>query len=108
VFTHHILDEALYCIGNLSHYTNRIVFTYIDPKNETFLEKFREKYYDLKFEGGNVSYTRDEKDILWSAFDTEYLKSKLDFHNIKTGTTDWFNYMDITVRSPVSPGIIGY
>ena len=108
VFTHHILDEVLYCIDNLSHYTNRIVFTYIDPKNETFLEKFREKYYDLKFEGGDVSYTRDEKDILWSAFDTEYLKSKLDFHNIKTGTTDWFNYMDITVRSPVSPGIIGY
>lgn len=101
VFTHHILDEALYCINNLSNYTNRIVFTYIDPTNDTFLNKFREKYYDLTFEGGDVSYKRDQKGILWSAFDTDYLKGKLDYHDIKIGTTDWFNYMDIQVRPSV-------
>lgn len=108
VFTHHVLDEALYCINKLSNYTNRIVFTYIDPTNDAFLSKFKEKYYDLAFEGGDVSYTRDQKGILWSAFDTDYLTDKLDYHNIKTGTTDWFNYMDIQVRSPISPGLVGY
>lgn len=107
VFTHHLLDEALYCINHLSNYTNRIVFTYIDPANEQFFKKFREKYSDLSFEGGDASYTTDNNGILWSAFDTDYLKSKLNFHHVKSGTTDWFNYMDITVRSPVSPGIIG-
>jgi hypothetical protein len=108
VFTHHILDEALYCIRHLSKYTNRIVFTYIDPTNNTFLEKFRDKYYDLNFDGGDVSYTRDEKGILWSAFDTEHLKSQLDHHHVETGTTDWFNYMDIRVRPETALGIVGY
>lgn len=108
VFTHHLLDEALYCIEHLSKYTNRIVFTYIDPMNEQFFKKFKEKYSDLSFDGGDVSYTTDKNGILWSAFDTDYLKSKLEYHRVKAGTTDWFNYMDITVKPLSSPGIFGY
>ena len=108
VFTHHILDEALYCIEHLSKYTDRIVFTYIDPKNKEFINKFRSKYYDLEFEEKEVSYTKDRNGILWSAFDTEYLKNQMSYHYIKTGTTDWFNYMDIMVRPPAPINTFGY
>ena len=99
VFTHHLLEEALYYIENLSKYTNRIVFTYIDPENDEFINKFRNKWYDLSFEKKEVSYAIGKGEILWSAFDTEYLKNHLPYNKIKAGTTDWFNYMDITVRS---------
>ena len=110
VFTHHTLDETLYCIDHLSKYTNRIGFTYIDPSNEQFLKKSREYYYDLSFESGDISYTTDKNGILWSAFDTDYLKSKLNhiYFDIKSGTTDWFNYMDIKIEYPIVPGIFGY
>ena len=108
VFTHHTLEEMLYCIDNLSRYTNRIAFTYIDPNNNQFLEKFKEKYYDLSFEGGDVSYTTDKNGILWSAFDTEYLKKHLSYHKIEVGTTNWFNYIDIQVRLPIIASLVGY
>lgn len=108
VFTHHKLDEMVYCIDKLSQSTNRIVFTYIDPANETFFKNFTEKYYNLEMTKGDVSYTTDDRGILWSAFDTEYLKKQLPYHNIRTGTTDWFNYMDIQVRPSNPIGIFGY
>jgi|TARA_B110000977_G_C11085954_1_gene494731 hypothetical protein len=108
VFTHHTLEEMLYCIDNLSQYTNRLVFTYIDPFNKQFLEKFKEKYYDLSFEGRDVSYTTDKNGILWSAFDTEYLKKHLSYHRIEVGTTNWFNYIDIQVRLPVVASLVVY
>lgn len=108
VFTHHTLEEMLYCIDCLSHYTNRIVFTYIDPNNSIFIEKFRKKYYDLKIEAGDVSYTVDKNNILWSAFDTNHLKNHLPYQIVTAGITDWFNYIDIQVRFPIIPGIFGY
>ena len=108
VFTHHIIDEALYCIRHLSKYTNRIVFTYIDPKNEIFLDKYRTKYCDLKFEQEDFSYSYDEKGVFWSAFDTDYLKNKLNYHHVRSGSTDWFNYIDIQVSPPMNIGIFGY
>lgn len=108
VFTHHTLEEMLYCIDNLSQYTNRLVFTYIDPNNEKFLENFRRKYYNLEFKKQDVSYTTDEKEIFWSAFDTNYLKTYLPYQRVTVGTTDWFNYMDIQIQHSVVPGIFGY
>lgn len=108
VFTHHKLEEMLYCIDCLSHYTNRIVFTYIDPNNSIFIEKFCKKYYDLKIGAGDVSYTVDKNNILWSAFDTNYLKTYLPYQRVTAGTTDWFNYMDIQIQHSIVPGIFGY
>jgi hypothetical protein len=41
-------------------------------------------------------------------YHTEHLKSQLDHHHVETGTTDWFNYMDIRVRPETALGIVGY
>jgi hypothetical protein len=98
----------LYCIKCLSYYTNRIVFTYIDPNNSIFIEKFCKKYYDLKIETGDISYTIDKNNILWSAFDTNYLKNHLQYQRVTAGITDWFNFMDIQIRQPILPAIFGY
>jgi len=108
VFTHHKLEEMLFCINALSHKTNRIIFTYIDPDNEKFLKRFQKKYYNLEFDKQDVSYTTDEKGIFWSAFNTDYLKNCFSYYRLESGTTSWFNYIDIQVRPPVVAGMIGY
>ena len=108
VFTHNALDEVLYCIRHLSKYSNRIVFTYIDPKNKVFLARFKEKYYDLNFEDKLVSYTTDKNGILWSAYNTEHLKEHLNYYNVTAGTTTWFNYIDIQVNPPTPCAVFGY
>lgn len=92
VFTHMSIDEALYYINCLKKKCKVVAFTYIDPANEEFLLRFQEKYYELEFKEGKVSYTKDCKGIFWSAFDTEYLKAQIP-GKIKVGKTAWFNYL---------------
>lgn len=101
VFTHISLEETLYCLEQISKYTNRITFTYIDPSNNQFIKKFNEKYCKLSFDNVNESYANDENGMFWSAFNTDYFidKLKYTYFSIKSGTTDWFNYMDIKIKN---------
>lgn len=97
VFTHMTLKETLYCLDEITQYTNRIAFTYIDPTNNQFIKNFNEKYCKLSFDNLDESYTNDENGMFWSAFSTEYLLQLLPHNNIKYGITNWFNFIDITI-----------
>ena len=104
VFTHMDICEVMLCLKTLSRYSKQIVFTYIDPNNEQFIQKFRDKYYDLYFEKKPVSYTKGKYGLLWSAFDTNYLMSRIKFtRKVEAGKTSWFNYMVVNCRDPALP-----
>jgi len=93
VFTHMTMPEVLGCLYKLKTYGRKIIFTYIDPRNEKFFEKFREKYGELDFDPDIIkSYVYDKNGMLWSAFHTEYLDKRIRFGLKEFGTTDWFNY----------------
>lgn len=95
VFTHHKLQDALVYITNIMNYCDYLVFTYIDPANEEFLLRFAEKYHELEFDKDLISYTRGHNNMLWSAFDTQFLAEQLQYYEVKVGKTDWFNYMSV-------------
>lgn len=103
VFTHHKISEMLYCLRNLYNCSNTIYFTYIDPTNTTFFERFEEKYGGVDWsrsEGKDLSYLVSNTNMLWTVIDTEYLKKQIikdtDINlRFETGITTWFNWMKI-------------
>lgn len=103
VFTHHKMKEILFCLDKLGEVSNKIYFTYIDPKNKQFFEKFEEKYGGVdwsKSKEKEVSYIFSNSNMLWTVVDTEYLKNQIYKNSnksmiIDTGRTNWFDWMKI-------------
>ena len=114
VFTHHAVDEMIYCIHNIMKYTDRLYFTFISPDNQRFFDNFLSKYVgqinlsddqwnivkdnDLAYiiDGNNVSdNVSDEYASLWTVIDKRKIISEVGTHSFKysCGKTDWFDWM---------------
>ena len=99
VFTHMSIEETILHLKTLAKYTDKIIFTYIDPHNKKFIKEFCNKYYDLQFEKKDYSYVTDSKGLFWSAFKTDYLLSRIkDIASIEFGKTTWFNYAVLYIK----------
>lgn len=118
VFTHHTLNEMLYCIEQLCFVSDKVCFTYIDPFNKKIFDILRDKHaieiQDMKkIRNNKLSYITSNK-VMWTVIDTEYLKKSIKNNSnfnlgIETGLTDGFNWMKINVNNKLQvPSIFGY
>ena len=123
VFTHHNLEELLYCVENLCTISTYVYFTYIDPSNQKIFDILRNTHKTIdvseeqmkKIRSNKVSYITNKDNMLWSVFDTNELKKSIKNYSrfelsIEDGLTDGFNWMKIKVldRNIIIPSLIGY
>jgi hypothetical protein len=123
VFTHHNLEELLYCVANLCTISTYVYFTYIDPSNQKIFDILHNTHRTIdvsekqmkKIRSNKVSYITNNDNMLWSVFDTVELKKSIKKYSrfqlsIEDGLTDGFNWMKITVldRNIIVPSLIGY
>lgn len=119
VFTHHELNEMLYCIEQLCHVSSEVCFTYIDPTNEKIFDILQNKHSieipNLKeIQSKKLSYITSKDKVMWTSIDTEYLRKSIVRNSsykleIEHGLTDGFNWMKIKVKHRLpTHGIIGY
>ena len=119
VFTHHELNEMLYCIEQLCHVSKQVCFTYIDPLNKKIFDILKSKHaIDIQnieeIQDKKLSYITSKDKVMWTAINTEYLKELIKKYSnydlyIEHGLTDGFNYMKVDVNHrTLIPGIFGY
>lgn len=127
VFTHHDINEMLYCLTQLVYSADSVYFTYIDPFNYAIFD-ILDKTHDAisltksqidKMQLHNLSYILDKTRVIhnnvsnedynsiWTVINTEYLTSIIYRHleyldssvrvKITNGKTSGFNWMKIEV-----------
>jgi hypothetical protein len=119
VFTHHSIEEMVYCIKNLVSTGAVLYFTYIDTQNMDFFENVKQykpiyisdnviknmqktNYYYILNHDTIVDILPNNWNDMWSIVNTEYLKTllKKEIPNsvcIQSGISKWLNFIKISL-----------